>query len=116
MKAILSAVAVALLAFPLIAETSDQDHQKREKSRMNLCKVFSDTAENIMMQRQGGLPMSEMMEIAEYAPPLAAEMKKNLTIQAFKIERERTPEGRKRAIERMKNQSFLDCYEAYEME
>lgn len=70
------------------------------------CKLTAEAAGYIMVARQRGKDLAEVMEAAE-----SAEMKA-FAVEAYESPRYRTPEHQKRAIEDFRNDAFLKCFKS----
>ena len=75
-----------------------------------LCAVTAEAANAVMLARQAGVSMSEMMNIAEAAKPAAvAEMGREMVLDAFARKKEHTEEDQQRVVEAFESAAYLQC-------
>lgn len=96
---------LALSPLPVFAEASQQE----------ICRVVGDMAESVMIQRQAGAKMSDMLRIygedlAEV--PEAVDHITKLTLLAFEKPLFSTDEAKNRSIIEFRNQAELGCYKS----
>lgn len=94
-----------IMALALIGQEADAEREEDG----DICAAVGSLAEQIMEARQGGTPMSELMEIAGDGPAL-----RQLVIEAFEISRYSTPRHRERVVEDFRADAELACYRGSE--
>lgn len=94
-----------LLYLPLAAYADAVDEWQK------VCESVSTFAETLMKARQNGVPMAEMMRIAE-SSPAAAKSAKTMTVAAYERNRWNTEENKRREIENFRDENYLACIQA----
>lgn len=99
-----SILAVALL---VVSSASHAEKPKKtEAEYMAFCKSVYDLSKNIMIGRQGGTSMIEMIETAK-----GNGVAEFIVNEAFKVSRKRTEEYINRSVEVFSNKMYQSCYQ-----
>lgn len=79
------------------------------------CEGFGRLAEELMVARQMGVPMSRVMEVAEAAwGDEDVNLLRQMVVLAYEVPRYATDEYQRRAIEDYRNEVELACYQAFQ--
>lgn len=97
-------VLVLTLAFPLPALAAEPVPMSK------YCPKIAELAKEVMVARQNGTPMREMMEIADGEPIMVS-----MVTEAYGHPAYRTSAVQDRAIQEFENQWYLLCVKSYDL-
>jgi len=92
---------IVLTTLPMALSAQSQNVLER-------CEDYASVARDIMVERQSGRLMSEMMRRADGMADLA-DLAKTLVIDAYKKPAFRTAQHQSRAIAEFQNDAYLEC-------
>jgi hypothetical protein len=77
------------------------------------CEGFGQLAEELMIARQMGVPMSRVMEVAEAGwGDEDVDLLRQMVVMAYEVPRYATDEYQRRAVADYRNEVELACYQA----
>lgn len=99
--------ALALLTLPVAAQEAATPEQAQE-----LCSTLGETASQILLLRDSGMPLSRVLELTETTEPGMAKLARAMAMAAYDLPRFSTPKMKLKQSQDFRNEVELMCFKA----